>query len=184
VPEFETRFAILRQKCQEHGEIIEREVLEFIAANFTGSVRDMIGILINAIALSKLDNTTPTIRSVAEIMGKLNKTSQFVGLKVDLQKHSVRTLEDVIKVVSDYYKIDRNTLTGEERRREIIIPRQICMYLIREILDQSYETIGENFGGRNHTTVLHSCNKIINQLKDDNRLIRDINALKREMGIS
>jgi len=184
VPEFETRFAILRQKCQEHGEIIEREVLEFIAANFTGSVRDMIGILINAIALSKLDNTTPTIRSVAEIMGKLNKTSQFVGLKVDLQKHSVRTLEDVIKVVSDYYKIDRNILIGEERRREIIIPRQICMYLIREILDQSYETIGENFGGRNHTTVLHSCNKIINQLKDDNRLIRDINALKREMGIS
>lgn len=194
VPEFETRFAILQQKAQQEGEIIDPEILSFIANNVTSSVREMIGVLVNVIAQAQLENATPTMNSVARILQKLNKAQQVIGNAMGAngpvgqlaqqggQVQAARTLDDVINAVSTYYKIDRHVLTGLERRREIIIPRQICMYLIRELLNQSYETIGENFGGKNHTTVLHSCNKIMEQIKQDQRLMRDVNALKREMG--
>ncbi len=184
LPDFETRLAILQNKCQEFHEIIEPEVLEFIAYNVTSSIREMVGILIHAIGQAKLEQSTPTVRSVAEAIRRLNKTENLVGLEVnDLHKRSVRTCDELIDLVAQYYKIPRTDLIGEERRKELMIPRQICMYLIRETLDQSYETIGENFNGRNHTTVLHSCNKIIEQLKSDQRLMRDVNAIKREMGV-
>jgi chromosomal replication initiator protein len=64
-----------------------------------------------------------------------------------------------------------------------MIPRQVCMFLIREILNQSYETIGESFSGRNHTTVMHACGKIEKEIKEDTRVSRDINALKKEIGV-
>jgi len=211
-PDFETRFAILQQKCQEHGEMIDPEILTLIANSVTSSVREMIGVLVSVLAQSQLENATPTMNSVSRMLQKLYKAQVVIGnasraggtqfansangttqytagqqgvpqlAQVPSQPQAVRTLDDVINVVSTYYKIDRNILTGLERRREIIIPRQICMYLIRELLNQSYETIGENFGGKNHTTVLHSCNKIMAQIKEDQRLMRDVNALKREMG--
>lgn len=185
VPDFETRVAILQEKCAEHGEMIDRKILEFIANNVTSSVREMIGILISAIAQARLENANPTISSVAEVIRKLTKAKELIGLHAEgiAQLSQVRNLEDVIEVVSRYYKIPRETLVSEQRSRGIIVPRQICMFLIRQILDQSYETIGETFGGRNHTTVLHSCNKIIERLQVDQRLQRDVNALKKEMGV-
>ena len=193
VPDFETRVAILQRKCQEHGEIIDPEILRFIATNVTTSVREMIGVLVNIIAQAQLENANPTMNSVAQVLQKLNKAQKVIGhaeaggvmgqsCSSQQATQTVRTLDDVINTVASYYKIDRGILTGLERRREIIIPRQICMYLIRELLNQSYETIGDNFGGKNHTTVLHSCNKIMAQIKQDQRLMRDVNALKREMG--
>lgn len=183
VPEFETRVAILQQKCEEHGEMIDREILEFIANNVTTSVREMIGILINAIAQAKLENTNPTLSSVAGVICKLTKAKELIGLHEKGEvAQAARTPNDVIELVSRYYKVSRDILVSGKRRKEVVVPRQICMFLIREILDQSYETIGENFGGRNHTTVLYSCNKIMDRLKFDQRLARDVNALKREIG--
>lgn len=207
VPDFETRVAILQQKCREHGELIDPEILSFIANNVTTSVREMIGVLVNIIAQAQLENANPTMNSVAQVLQKLNRAQRVIGNAAagtmpggpsqagmngasglngmspqSFERQTAKTLDDVIDAVSSYYKIDRTILTGLERRREVIIPRQICMYLIRELLNQSYETIGENFGGKNHTTVLHSCNKIMAQIKEDQRLMRDINALKREMG--
>lgn len=191
-PDFETRVAILQRKCQEHGELIDPEILSLIASSVTTSVREMIGVLVNIIAQSQLENSNPTVSSVQQILQRLNKAQKVIGNAnpgVGAQENSqqqaqnqVRTLDDIINTVAAYYKIDRGILTGQERRREIIIPRQICMYLIRELLNQSYETIGENFGGKNHTTVLHSVNKIMAQIKADQRLMRDVNTLKREMG--
>jgi chromosomal replication initiator protein len=207
VPDFETRVAILQQKCREHGELIDPEILSFIANNVTTSVREMIGVLVNIIAQAQLENANPTMNSVARVLQKLNRAQRVIGdaaagtmggvpsqpgmngapglnglSSQSAGRQTAKTLDDVIDAVSSYYKIDRTILTGLERRREVIIPRQICMYLIRELLNQSYETIGENFGGKNHTTVLHSCNKIMAQIKEDQRLMRDVNALKREMG--
>ncbi len=185
VPDFETRVMILQEKCAEHGEMIDRKILEFIANNVTASVREMIGILISAIAQARLENTNPTTQSVAEVIRKLTKAKELIGLHEEgiVQLSHVRTLEDVIEIVARYYKISRNDLISEQRHRGIILPRQICMFLIRQILDQSYETIGDTFGGRNHTTVLHSCNKIMERIQVDQRLMRDVNALKKEMGM-
>ena len=95
----------------------------------------------------------------------------------------IRTIDDIIDLVTKYYKLTRSDLIGGLRRKDIMLPRQVCMYLIREILDQSYGAIGESFGGRNHTTVLHAYNKIVDQIQVDSKVKRDINALKKEIGI-
>lgn len=183
LPSFETRLAILKAKCQEYQSIIDPEVLEFIAYNVTASVREMIGVLITAIAEAQLEQSTPTIRTVAQVIRKLSRDQDGSAVDLSNQKKTVaRTLEDVIDIVSTYFRLTKSDLIGEERRKEIMNARQVCMFLIREILDQSYESIGENFGGRNHTTVMHACNKISNQMKVDEKLTRDINALKKELG--
>lgn len=184
VPGYETRLAILNAKCREYEVLIDKEVLEFIAYNVTHSIRGLEGILVNAIAESQLTDTTPTIRTVAEAIRKLNKSDELKGYSPDMAKTIViRSPDDVIDIVSNYFKLTKSDLMGEDRRKEVMIPRQICMYLIREMLNHSYETIGENFGGRNHTTVLHAVNKIIEQMQGDERVKRDINALKKEMGV-
>jgi chromosomal replication initiator protein len=182
-PSFETRLAILKAKCAEYEVILDPEVVEFIAFNVTQSVREMIGVLVTAIGEAQLENATPTIRTVAQVIRKLSRDQEVstIDLK-DQNKSVVRGLEDVVDIVAKYYSLTKSDLIGAERRKEIMTPRQISMYLIREILNQSYESIGENFGGRNHTTVMHACSKVENQLKIDNKMQRDINALKKELG--
>ncbi|MBU0981070.1 chromosomal replication initiator protein DnaA, partial [Patescibacteria group bacterium] len=69
------------------------------------------------------------------------------------------------------------------RKRDVMVPRQVAMYLIRHEINFSYEKIGEDFGGKNHTTVMHSCEKIVRQLKKDQNLLRDVNSIKKEMGL-
>lgn len=184
LPDYETRLAILNLKCREHRVIVDPEVLEFIAYNVHHSVRELEGILVKAIAEADLTETTPTIKTVADAIRKLNREDEIQGISVDMDKTIiVRSSDDVIDVVARYFKLTKTDLVGGDRRKEVMIPRQICMYLIRESLDHSYETIGESFGGRNHTTVLHACNKILGQLGNDSRVKRDINALKQEIGI-
>jgi len=187
LPDFETRLAILNSKCQEHQVMVDREVLEFIAYNVHHSIRELEGVLVKAIAEAQLMQTTPTIKSVANAIRMLGRNNDIVGLNnlnIDIEKRViVRSSDDVINVVSEYFKLPKTDIIGENRKKEVMIPRQICMYLIREVLDHSYETIGESFGGRNHTTVLHAYNKIVNQLRSDSRIKRDVNALKREIGL-
>ncbi len=185
LPDFETRLAILNTKCSEHEVMIDREVLEFIAFNVNNSVREMVGVLVKAIAEWELTKTTPTIKSVSDTIRRLNRNIDIKGYKQedDSRKLIVRTNEDVIDLVAQYYKITKSDMISDDRRKELMLPRQVCMYLIREILNQSYATIGESFSGRNHTTVMHSCGKIEKELKDDTRVSRDINALKKEIGI-
>jgi chromosomal replication initiator protein len=183
-PDFETRVAILNLKCQELQVLIDRDVLEFIAYNVTSSIREMEGILIKAIGDTQLGNTNPTIRSVADSIRCINKNIQVSDFGDDIEKRiSVRTSEDMIDVVANYFKLPKSELVSEGRKKEIMVPRQICMYLIRQFLSQSYETIGERFGGRNHTTVIHACNRIIEEMKENAKILRDVNALKKEIGI-
>lgn len=183
MPDFETRMAILNAKCMEQEVLIDRDVLEFIAYNVTTSIREMEGILVQAIAESELTHTTPTVRSVADTLKRLNRSFDFQDAGLDVSKRiAVRTPEDMIDVVANYFKLPKSELVSEVRKKEVMMPRQVCMYLIREILSRSYESIGDSFGGRNHTTVLHACHKIAEELKQNEKLTRDINALKREIG--
>jgi len=183
-PSFESRLAILKARCGELQIMMDPEVLEFIAFNVTDSVREMIGVLVTAIGEAQLENSTPTIRSVAQVIRKFNheQGTETIDLK-DQNKSVVRGLEDVVEIVAKYFRLTKSDLVGSERKKEVMVPRQISMYLIREILAQSYESIGDCFSGRNHTTVMHACNKVINQMKIDQRLQRDINALKKELGV-
>lgn len=184
-PDYETRLAILNQKCQEFEVIIDPEVLQFIATNVHCSVRELEGVLKQAVAQAQLAETVPSIRSVAEIIRRLDKAQEIIGYDVDARKggSSVRCSQDLIHLVSEYYKVAVDDLVGQDRHKEIMEPRQICMYLIKNELGESYEKIGVTFGGRNHTTVMHACNKTSKKLKKDIRLVRDVNAIKREMGL-
>lgn len=184
VPDYETRLAILNEKCQEYQALVDHEVLEFIAYNVTSSIRELVGILVGAIAESELTHTTPTVKTIAQAVRRLNGDNIIEGFgEQDQKRMVVRNVDDVIDMVAQYFKLTKTDLTGEARQKNVMVPRQICMYLIREILDYSYESIGENFGGRNHTTVLHACNKILGQMEKDSRVKHDIDALKREIGV-
>lgn len=185
LPDFETRVAILNAKCQEHEALIDREVLEFIAFNVSSSIREMEGVLVKAIAEAQLTQTNPTVRSVAASIRQLNNGIELKNFTMDMNSKRItaRTSDDVIDVVAGYYKLPKSDLVNEGRKKEVMIPRQICMFLIREILSHSYETIGEHFGGRNHTTVLHACNRVESEMKENNRVLRDVNALRRELGL-
>ncbi len=183
-PDFETRLAILHAKCREHQALIASEVLEFIAQNVRSSVRELEGVLLQAIAQSQLENSTPTIRSVARIVQKLNKYDALAGYDEKGDDRTVaRSPEDVLEIVSGYFKLSREQLLGSDRHKGIMRPRQIAMYLIRQELRHSYEEIGKFFSGRNHTTVMHGVSKIVKSLRKDEALLRDVNSLKVEMGL-
>lgn len=184
-PDYETRLAILNQKCREFQIIVDPELLNFIANNVSGSVRELEGILRQVMAESQLFDRVPTIRSVAEIIKRLNKAQDIIGYDAG-DKNSEKNVKDaidVINIVARYYNMTTEDLIGTDRHKEYMLPRHICMYLIKNELGESYEKIGMGFSGRNHTTVMHACNKTAGKLKSDLRLIRDVNSIKREMGL-
>lgn len=184
LPDFETRLAILHAKCREHQVLIHPEVLDFIAMNIHESVRELEGVLIQAIAQSQLENSTPTVRSVAKIIKKLGR-STLQGVDVaDLStaKTSLNA-EDVLDLVSRHYRVSQDDMMGTSRKSQIILPRQVTMYLLRHELNLAYEQIGAELGGKNHTTVMHSCEKIEKQQKKDKNLLRDLHSIKKEMGL-
>ncbi len=183
-PDFETRLAILHAKCREHEVLIHPEVLEFIAMNVHDSVRELEGVFVQAIAQAQLEHSTPTVRSVAKIIKKLGRT-QLEGLEeeVDLGERRSIHLHDVLDLVAAYYRLSTEDMLGDSRKSHVILPRQVAMYLIRNELGAAFEQIGEAFGGKNHTTVMHACEKVERQLKKDKNLLRDMNAIKKEMGL-
>lgn len=185
-PDYETRLAILHAKAQEHEVLIHGEVLEFIAMNVQNSVRELEGVLVQAIAQAQLEHSTPTVRSVGNIIRKLNRNSkQIHGMDTSpvVAKATVTHSEDVIEIVAAHYRVGREDVTGQSRKRQVMIPRQVAMYLIRNELNLPYEQIGGEFGGRNHTTVIHACEKVEAQLTKDKQLLRDMNSIKSEMGL-
>ncbi len=184
-PDYETRLAILQQKCQEFQMLVDPEVLDFIAQNVHHNVRELEGVLRQILAETELCDGVPTVKSVAQIIKRLNKANEIIGLDV-YKKANVKKVKDakeILNIVAAYYNVSITDLVGKARQREIMIPRQICMYLIKNELGYSYEKIGLEFGGRNHTTVMHACSKTAQQLKKNLRLVQDINSIKMDMGM-
>jgi len=186
MPDFETKVAILQQKCRENQVIVDPEVIEFIAMNVNSSVRTLEGVLKQVIAECQLFDRVPTIKTVAEIIKRMDKAQKIIGFDVEAKSEScnyVRTADELIDLVCNYYNVSKTDLMGTDRHMDINQPRQICMYLIKQELNESYEKIGSIFGGRNHTTVMHACSKIADNLKKNVRLVRDVNVIKKEMGM-
>ncbi|MDD3862105.1 MAG: chromosomal replication initiator protein DnaA [Candidatus Gracilibacteria bacterium] len=185
MPDYETRLAILNQKCREAQMIVDPEVLAFIANNVTDSVRALDGVLRQVMAEAQLTDRVPTLRTAAEVIRRLNKAQKIIGFDIEAKQMEARAKSaiDVMNIVAEYYGVDLEQLKGVCRHTEIMVPRQICMYLIKNELGDSYEKIGSVFGGKNHTTVMHACNKITEKLKTNIRLVRDLNSIKKEMGL-
>jgi chromosomal replication initiator protein len=184
-PDYETRLAILSEKAAEYEIFIDRGVLQFIAEHVTKNVRELEGILMQAVALYELEQRMPTIKSIADILKKLNKDpyveDQPVGFEAP-QKRAA-TFQDILESVSRYYSVSVQDMIGASRVREILMPRQIAMYLGKKYLRMSYVRLGELFSNRDHTTVMNAVEKIEDKLQNDPQLLREVRAIEQEVGV-
>lgn len=148
-PDFETRVAILKKKMERETVVVPDDVAYFIADKIKSNIRELEGALIRVVAYCTLTNSKIDIRLAQEILKD--------SFKEEAQKF---TIEGIQKVVADYFNVKISDLRSKRRTVSIVRPRQIAMYLVRELTQHSLPEIGEYFGGKDHTTVLHSCNKI------------------------
>lgn len=149
-PDFETRVAILKKKREDENIAIDDDILTYIATKIKSNVRELEGIITRLSAMTKLSNETIT-QSLAEEVIKI--------IGVDSKK-SKPQIETVIVETAGYFNLDPKLLKSNSRKKEIALARQIAMYISRHILDMSLPKIGEEFGGRDHSTVMHSVEKI------------------------
>jgi len=184
-PDYETRLAILTEKAKEYQMFIDLSVLQFIAEHVTRSVRELEGILMQAFALYELEQRMPTVKSIAEIMRKLSKDpydgEEQVGFQVPAKR--APTFQDVLESVSRYYSVSVNDMLGASRVREVLVPRQIAMYIGKTYLRMSFVRLGEIFSNRDHTTVMNAVSKIETKMQDDPQLLREIRAIEQELGL-
>lgn len=169
-PDYEVRFAILKTKTAEKKYDLDDQILGLIAKSITSNIRELEGALNRVIATARLTGSTPSLEKVKQILDSNQK-----------QLKSKITPKNIIKVVSEFYDVKEEALINQSRKREIVYPRQICMYLIREELKNSFPFIGERFGGRDHTTVIHACSKISKELQTNDSLIEEINLIKSRL---
>ncbi len=185
-PDYETRLAILSEKAREYELFIDAKVLQFIAEHVTKNVRELEGILMQAVAQYELEHRMPTIGSIAEIMQKLHKDPYEDEQQVGFEKQPERahTFQDILEGVSRYYSVSVQDIIGSSRVREVLIPRQIAMFMSKKHLRMSYVRIGENFSHRDHTTVMHAVDKIDKKLQEDSQMLREVRAIEREIGVA
>ncbi|MBW4646284.1 MAG: chromosomal replication initiator protein DnaA [Goleter apudmare HA4340-LM2] len=156
-PDLETRMAILQKKAEYENIRLNRDVIEYIASNYTSNIRELEGALIRALAYISIWGLPMTVESIAPVLEPPNE-------KV------AATPEVILKVIGDNFDISIEDLKSNSRRREISWARQIGMYLMRQHTDLSLPRIGEEFGGKDHTTVIYSCDKI-SQLQENDRTL-------------
>ncbi|MGN8913128.1 chromosomal replication initiator protein DnaA [Anaerofustis butyriciformans] len=166
MPDFETRLAILRKKAKEENYQVSNEILNYIAENIESNIRELEGVLLKVMALSEFYNKPLTLDLVKK------------GLKdiIDISDKKI-SLDLITKVVCEYYNITKDDILSKRRTKNIAYPRQICMYLSRELTDNSLPTIGEYYGGRDHSTVIHGYDKIKEDLKTNGGLQEEIDKI-------
>lgn len=167
MPDFDTRVAILKAKCQERGEPVAEEILTKIAEGMPTNARELEGKLVQIIQTAKLTGQTLTPESVSKFLGVPQPSSQ----KTDHKK--------VFSEVNRYFNVKMTDMTGPRRKKELVLPRQLAMYLLYEECKIPYERIGELLGGRDHTTILHGVEKIREAINRDREIQRMIIELKQ-----
>ncbi len=170
-PDFETRVAILESKAKEKNIHLNPEILRYIAGTIQHNVRELEGALNKIIAYHQFKNTEVTLESVQTLL------QSYIP---NIPKRTL-TPRRLIEAVISYYDITYDEMLGKSREKRLAYPRQIAMYLLREEAKCSYPAIGNHFGGRDHTTALHACNKITNLIKIDEQLKRDMAILRERL---
>jgi len=170
-PDFETRIAILRKKAETEFIDVSNDVLSFIAKNIKSNIRELEGALTRILAYSSLTNKPVSIELATEALKDIVKPTRPKQISVEMIKD----------VVSQYYNMKVEDFDSKRRTRSISYPRQIAMYLCRELTDLSLPRIGEEFGGRDHTTVIHAYDKITNDINEDDDLQVKINRMIQEI---
>lgn len=170
-PDLETRIAIFEKKCEEKQFPLDREIVALVAENITSNIRELEGVLNRIVANHQLQNREPTLESVEEII---------TSIKPRRTKGSV-VPKAVLAAVSDYFDVSSSDLLGKSREQKFSFPRQVAMYILREELNRSFPSIGQELGGRDHTTALHAHSKIGKEVKKNEKLRNDIATLKEKI---
>ena len=171
-PMYETRVAILKQKLVQAGKNVNvvDDVVDLIANNVSSNVRDLEGCLTKLTAYAELVHKDLTVDIAKNLLKEMFNNN----------RHSAITVDSIIRMVADFFKLSLSDLKGKKRNKNIALARQVAMYVIREVTEYSTTEIGIEFGGRDHTTVMHSCQKIEQMVKFDPSFDASIQKLLRE----
>ena len=173
-PDYETRVAILRKKAADDNLTLDSEVIDYIALSCTSSVRELEGAVIKLLAYSSLKNQEISISlAKSALQGVLGARAREVAERI--------TPEKIQAVVANHWGVPTSALSSKRRTKDLTVPRQVAMYLIRELLELPLVKIGYLFGGRDHSTVIHSVRKVEDSLAADPAFLRRVNALKEEL---
>ena len=165
-PDVESRIAIIRAKLEQHGFSIPDDVIQYIAENVRGNIRELEGVLNMIVCKSQLKGKAISHADVRSLIKHNIKPNR--GISVD----------EVVRRIAQYYEIAEKSIYEKTRKKEVVKPRQIIMYILREEFGVSYPSIGEKLGGRDHTTVIHSCEKIKEEIKTNNSLEQELDHIR------
>lgn len=171
-PDLETRIAILKKKCEEANVVIPKESMLYIANQIDTNIRELEGALTRVAAYAKLTNQEMSPEVVAEALKDIVKEP----------KQRKISIEDIQAVVAEHYSIKIDDFSSKKRTRSIAFPRHVAMYLSRELTDNSLPKIGEIFGGRDHTTVIHAHEKISKLLQTDEEFVEELKEIENKLG--
>jgi chromosomal replication initiator protein len=166
-PDFETRAAILRKKALRHNIPVPDAVNNFIAEIVQSNIRELEGALMRVVAYAELTGMPVTLDLAQEVLKR-----------VAMESEKKITVEFIQKKVSDYFSIRLNELMAKRRSKNVVLPRQIAMFLSRELTNHSLPEIGLSFGGRDHTTVMHACEKIKTGVEKDSNLKEMVHRIR------
>src|SRR3989344_304559 len=165
-PEHASRLAILKVKLQELNIELDKEIVEYVASAVEGNIRELEGSLNILVMQYRLKNRTLTLPEVKNLLKNNMKPKKNMAIK------------DVVKLVAENYQLEEASIYEKTRKKEIVKARQIVMYLLREDFNVSYPLIGQKLGGKDHTTVIHSCLKIKADLKNDPQLLQELEKIR------
>ena len=174
-PDYETRVAILRKKADDDGLMVSHDVMDFIAQFCTSSVRELEGAIIKLLAYSSITNQEISVDLARKALhGSFGSASGTAGF--------VLGAEHIRKAVATRWQVREEALSSKRRTKDLTVPRQVAMYLIRDLLDYSLVHIGQLFGGRDHSTVIHSIRKVENAMSVDAEFRQTVEGVRAEIG--
>jgi chromosomal replication initiator protein len=169
-PDFETRLAILRKKCEESGLDIPGDILEYLAANLVENVRELEGALTKIMAQVTFTAAEPTLELARKIVNEIARPDK-----------KVLTIEDIVEYTASIFHLSSDHLRAKTRKKDIVRARQIAMYLAKKLTNHSLITIGLHFGGRDHSTVIHGINTVEELIKKDRSLKQQIDSMIKHL---
>lgn len=165
-PDKESRIAIISSKTAQQGVSLSQEVVDYLAHTVNGNIRD-------------LEGAVNTVLCQAQLKGKeVSMIDARNYIKNNIKPKKTIAVKDVVRIISDFYSVKEDSIYEKTRHKEVIRPRQIAMYILREDFNISYPAIGQKLGGRDHTTVIHSCEKVKKDIKMDQSLLEEIGQIR------
>ena len=165
-PDMESRMEILRTKAKLNNFYLAEDIINLVALSVEGNVRDLEGTLNSIICQTQLKNKELSLPEVKSLLKNNTKPKKTISVK------------EVVKIIANFYDIDAENIYEKTRRKEVVKPRQIIMYILRKDFSISYPSIGEKLGGRDHTTVIHSCKKIKESLENNHLLEQELKQIR------